>query len=38
MAWYAYDVADHTYTGREFEALPSLMPWAFGEGDWDFRP
>ena len=38
LAWYAYDVADHTQTGREFELLPSLMPWAFGEGDWDFQP
>ena len=38
LAWYAYDVADHTPTGREFEILPSLMPWAYGEGDWDFRP
>jgi hypothetical protein len=38
LAWYAYDVADHTRTGREFDFLPAMMPWAFGAGDWDFRP
>jgi hypothetical protein len=39
LAWYAYDVADHTPTGREFRLLKTLMPWAYPVADdWQFRP
>jgi hypothetical protein len=39
LAWYAYDVADHTETGREFRLLKTLIPWAYPVADdWQFRP
>jgi hypothetical protein len=39
LAWYAYDVADHTRSGREFVTLRAILPWAYPvDGDWHFQP
>lgn len=39
LAWYAYDVCDHTPSGREFVLLRAMMPWAYPEDEcWRFNP
>ena len=41
LAWYAYDVADHTWSSRELILLRRMMPWAYSvdrDGDWHFQP
>jgi hypothetical protein len=38
LAWYAYDVADHTMSGKEFRLLPQMMPWAYSQDEGRFMP